>query len=149
MSQNDHDIKVINGLIAATIDSEEGYREAAKEAENPMFRDLFQDWSAERRQVAIGLQQVVASLGGDPEDDGTALASVHRVFVDLRASMSKGDKAVVAEVERGEDHIKAKFEEALSDEKLAPLCREAVQAAFVSVRQGHDEMRDLKRGMEQ
>jgi uncharacterized protein (TIGR02284 family) len=148
MSQNDHDIKVINGLIATTIDSAEGYQEAAKEAGNATYRDLFQSWSNDRRQVVAGLQQLTSSLGGTPEDDGTALASIHRTFVDLRASMSKGDKAVVDEVERGEDHIKAKYEDALKDEKLAPSVRTAVQAAFTSVRQGHDEMRALKHGLE-
>lgn len=148
MSQNDHDIKVVNGLIATTIDSVEGYQEAAKEADNATYRDLFQSWAVDRRQVASGLQQLVSSLGGTPEDDGTALASIHRTFVDLRASMSKGDKAVVDEVERGEDHIKAKYEDALKDDKLAPAVHTAVQAAFTSVRQGHDEMRQLKHGLE-
>jgi uncharacterized protein (TIGR02284 family) len=148
MSQNDHDIKVINGLIATTIDSVEGYQEAAKEAGNATYSDLFNSWASDRRQVVGGLQQLVSSLGGTPEDDGTALASVHRAFVDLRASMSKGDKVVVDEVERGEDHIKAKYEDALKDEKLTPSVRSAVQAAFTSVKQGHDEMRQLKHGLE-
>lgn len=148
MSNNDHDIKTLNALTATTIDSVHGYREAAKESDNATYRDLFQSWANDRQQVVTGLQRVVSSLGGKPEDDGTALASMHRVFVDLRASMSKGDKVVVDEVERGEDHIKAKYEDALKDEKLTPVARDAVQKAFTSVRQGHDEMRNLKHGLE-
>jgi len=113
-----------------------------------MIVDLFRRWAVERSQVVTGLRNVVRELGGKPEDDGTVLASAHRVFLDLRAHMSKTDKAVVEEVERGEDHIKHKFEDALKDEKLGSVARNAVQAAYTSVKTGHDEMRELKRSYE-
>ena len=148
MSQHDHDIHTLNGLIATTIDSVHGYREAVKETDKPTYRDLFQSWANERQRLVTDLQATVSSLGGEPEDDGTALGSMHRVFVNLRASMSKGDKVVVDEVERGEDHIKAKYEDALKDDKLSPVTRDAVARAFTSIKQGHDEMRDLKHGLE-
>lgn len=51
---------------------------------------------------------------------------------------------MVAEVERGEDHIKAKFETALNDDDLDPAVRQLVQTAFTSVREGHDQMSALK-----
>ena len=145
---NDHDIKVLNGLIETTIDSVEGYREAAKESGSSQYAALFLRRSTEREQVAQQLRSLVVSLGGNPADDGTMLASMHRAFVDLRASMSKGDKAVVDEVERGEDHIKAKFENALKDDKLSATVLSAIQLAYSSVRDGHDEMRDLKHRLE-
>ena len=148
MSQHDHEIKVLNGLIETTIDSVDGYAEAAKDAENPQFRDLFLTRAAERRQIAARLREAVRREGGDPADDGTVLASAHRVFTGLRSSMSHGDKAVVDEVERGEDHIKAKFEDALKDTDLSPATMTAIETAYGSVRAGHDEMRDLKHSLE-
>src|SRR5712671_5217757 len=98
-----HDIKVLNELITTTLDSAAGYDEAAKDAKNPTFQNLFVRWSRERRQVAGDLQAQVRTLGGKPEDDGSALASAHRAFLKIRESLGKGDKSVVAEVERGED----------------------------------------------
>jgi len=61
---------------------------------------------------------------------------------------TKDDQAVVAEVERGEDHLKAKFEDALKDDALSPTTREIVQAVWPSVQQGHDEMSQLKHTLE-
>lgn len=147
-SSTEHDIKVLNTLIETTIDSAEGYGEAAKDAENTRYAALFQQRAAERRQVAQRLQQQVRSLGGNPEDDGTVLAKAHRMFVELRAKMSsKDDTAIVDEVERGEDHIKHKYEDALKDNEVSAGTRSAINEAYVSVKTGHDQMRDLKHSL--
>jgi uncharacterized protein (TIGR02284 family) len=148
MSSTDHDIKVLNNLIETTIDSAEGYGEAAKDSENTRYAAAFQQRAAERRQVAQRLQQQVRSLGGTPEDDGSVLAKAHRMFVELRAKMSsKDDTAIVDEVERGEDHIKAKYESALKDNDVTAGTRSLINEAYVSVKSGHDQMRDLKHAL--
>jgi uncharacterized protein (TIGR02284 family) len=147
-SSTDHDIKVLNTLIETTIDSAEGYGEAAKDAENTRYAAVFQQRAAERRQIAQRLQQQVRAMGGNPEDDGTVLAKAHRMFVELRAKMSsKDDTAIVDEVERGEDHIKAKYEDALKDNEVSAGTRSLINEAFVSVKAGHDQMRDLKHAL--
>ncbi len=149
MADHDHDISTLNGLIETTLDSVDGYTEAAKDAENARFVGLFNDRAAERRQVATALQQQVRTLGGTPDDDGTVLAGAHRIFLNLKAAVTgRDDKAIVNEVERGEDHIKAKFEKALADGDLSPATKQAIQDAYTSVRQGHDQMRDIKHSME-
>jgi uncharacterized protein (TIGR02284 family) len=140
-----HDIKVLNQLIMTTLDSVDGYSEAAKDADNPTFRNLFSQWASERRQVAHELQEQVRVLGGKPEDDGSMLASAHRVFLNVRDSLSKGDKGVVEEVERGEDYLKAKYEDALDDDDLSQSIRPIVNRAYESVIHGHDQASDLKR----
>ncbi len=140
-----HDIKILNELIMTTLDSADGYTTAAKDAGNPTFKSLFSQWASERRQVAGELQSQVQALGGKPEDEGSMLASAHRVFLNLRDSLTKGDKSVVEEVERGEDYLKEKFEDALDDDDLSMNVRPLVNRAYESVIQGHDQARDLKR----
>lgn len=149
MTDTSHDIRTLNGLIATTIDSVDGYTEAAKDSGNPHFTKMFISRAEERRKAAGDLQAEVSRLGGNPEDDGTILAGAHRVFLDLKSMMTgNDDKAIVNEVERGEDHIKAKFEDALQDAELTPATKSVITAAWTSVRAGHDQMRDLKHSME-
>lgn len=149
MSDSNHDISVLNGLIATTLDSVDGYSEAAKDCTNAHFVTMFTSRATERREVATRLQHEVTRLGGQPEDDGTALAGAHRMFLNLKATVTgQDDKAIVNEVEAGEDHIKAKFEDALEDKNLSPDVRASVQTCYGSVKEGHDEMRDLKHSME-
>lgn len=149
MTDTSHDIRTLNGLIATTIDSVDGYTEAAKDSENPRFTQMFTARAEERRTVATNLQGEVSRLGGNPEDDGTVLAGAHRMFLDLKAAVTdRDDKAIVNEVERGEDHIKAKFEAAMQDGELSAATKSAIGAAWGSVKTGHDQMRDLKHSME-
>lgn len=143
-----HDISTLNGLIATTIDSVDGYTEAAKDSESSRFNSIFVSRATERQQVVSKLQQQVASLGGNAEDDGTLLAGAHRMFLNLKATVTgQDDQAIVDEVERGEDHIKAKYEDALADNDVSPSTKAVIQEAYTSVRRGHDEMRDIKHAM--
>ena len=139
-----HDIRVLNDLIETTIDSAEGYAEAARETRSTRFSLAFQTRATERRLVASRLQQRVEALGGTPEDDGSVLASAHRMFANLRKSLHD-ETAVIDEVERGEDHIKHKFEDALEDGDVSPPIRALIAETFRSVNSGQDQMHSLKR----
>lgn len=149
MADRDYDIKTLNSLIATTLDSVDGYTEAAKDIENQRYGSMFTARAKERRQVIGDLQAEVRRLGGDPEDDGTVLAGAHRVFLDLKAKVTgQDDQAIVNEVERGEDHIKAKFDDAIGDTNLSIETLAAIQKANGSVQEGHNQMRDLKHALE-
>jgi uncharacterized protein (TIGR02284 family) len=145
---NRHDIHVLNSLIETTLDSADGYREAAKETERPNFRTLFEARSFERQQVASDLQGTVRSLGGEPEDDGSILAKAHRAFLDVKHAVLRDEQAVVNSVENGEDFIKGKFESALEDSSVSATTRETIRRAYATVKDGHDQMRDLKHSLE-
>jgi uncharacterized protein (TIGR02284 family) len=144
----DHDISVLNGLTTTTLDSMQGYEEAAKDAESTQYATLFADFARDRGTAASALQAEVTRLGGDPESRTSFLAAAHRTFLDLKqAFTSNDDKAIINEVERGEDHIKAKFESALEDADLSPESLAVIRQAFGTVREGHDKMRDLKHSL--
>lgn len=148
MTETSHDIRTLNGLIASTIDSVDGYRTSATDVDSPKLAELFTARASERSSVAEQLRAEVTKLGGNPEDDGTILAAGHRAFVNLKAAVTKrDDEAVIAEVERGEDHIKAKYEDALKDSDLAPATRSLIETAYGSVKSGHDQMSNLKHHM--
>ncbi len=145
MAGTDHDIHVLNSLIKTTLDSRKGFLDAADDAENTQYASEFAAFAEERSQAASLLQAEVRRLGGNPEDDSSFLAAAHRTFMDLKQLfVSRDDKAIVQEVERGEDYIKEKYEAALSDNELSPSARNVVEQAYQSVRAGHDRARDLK-----
>jgi uncharacterized protein (TIGR02284 family) len=148
MQNTDYDVKVLNGLITTTVDSVEGYRDAAKDATNERFRSIFFERADEREDVVLELQTRVRELGGDPQSGGTVLAGVHRAFMGLKDAITgSDDTAIIAEVERGEDHIKHKYEDALKDGDLSPATVDVIRECFSSVREGHDQMSSLKHGL--
>ncbi len=145
MTPNEREVDTLNSLIKTTIDSVDGYRSAAEDAENGTYRSIFFDRANERSAVADRLQAYVRELGGEPNTDGSVAAGAHRAFMDLKSAVTgKDDTAVVAEVERGEDLIKHKFEEAMSDSDLSPETRSVIDSCYKSVKEGHDQMSQLK-----
>jgi uncharacterized protein (TIGR02284 family) len=149
MAENNGEITTLNTLTTTLIDSINGYRDAASNAESTRFQELFRKLADERSQAVEGLRAAVTRLGGNAEDDGSFLGKTHQRFLDLKAAVTgRDDKAIIDEVERGEDYLKEKFETALNDTAVSSETRTAIQTAYQSVREGHDRMRDLKHGME-
>jgi uncharacterized protein (TIGR02284 family) len=151
MTDHDHsgEISTLNTLIATTIDSITGYENSAKDVESERFRDIFRQRADERQQVVEELRSEVRRLGGNPEDDGSFMGKTHQRFEDLKAAITGGDdKSIINEVERGEDYLKEKFETALNSDTLSGESRSVVERCYQSVRSGHDQMSQLKHGME-
>jgi len=148
MSENSYDLHVLNSLIKTTLDSRKGFLDAAQDAENTHFAAFFADFAERRTQAAATLQAEVRRLGGEPADEGSVAGAAHRTFMNLKEMfVSRDDKAIVEEVERGEDHIKSKFEEAFGDDQLSSDARAVVIEAFRSVEAGHDRASELKHSL--
>jgi uncharacterized protein (TIGR02284 family) len=141
---NEDHIKLVNSLVETTIDSADGYEEAAKHAEGARYKTLFQQRAQERRSIASELQDEVRRLGGEAKDHGTILGAAHRTFVNLKDAVTKGDEAVIDEVESGEDFIKAKFEKALKDTGVDAQTHAVIERAWTSVKSAHDQMSSIK-----
>jgi uncharacterized protein (TIGR02284 family) len=149
VSTTDHDIRTLNSLIATTLDSVDGYTEAAKDSDSGRFASLFTSRATERRQVVCRtFSNRFGRSAAIRRTSGTLLASAHRAFLNLKATLAgKDDEAIIAEVERGEDHIKNKFKDALGDTDLSAATRTVIEQAFTSVRAGHDQMSALKHSL--
>jgi uncharacterized protein (TIGR02284 family) len=142
-------ISALNTLIATTIDSVNGYEDSAKNIDNERFREIFRERASERQEVVQALREEVRRLGGNPEDDGSFLGKTHQRFEDLKAAVTgRDEKAIINEVERGEDYLKEKFEAALSSDELTGDSRSVLERCYQSVRSGHDQISQLKHGME-
>lgn len=145
MAQNDHAVHVLNDLISITLDSANGYNEAAQNAENSRFKSLFETRAVKRREVCRQLQNEVRSFGGEPKDEQSLLGKLHNKFVDLKAALTgRDDKAVIDEVERGEDAIRDTFKKAARDEDLPMEARLLVERFFADIEADHDEVSRLK-----
>ncbi|MFL6843702.1 MAG: ferritin-like domain-containing protein [Allosphingosinicella sp.] len=145
---NDHDVTVLNSLIETTIDSVDGYRHSADAATNEQFADIFRSRAQERAQLVERLRTRVRELGGTPEDEGGLLAAAHRRFLSLRDAVTgRDDKAVIAEVDRGESYLNGKWEAALADEELSSETRALIREGYQSVRSGHDQWENLNKAI--
>jgi uncharacterized protein (TIGR02284 family) len=144
----DHNRTVLNSLLRTTIDSIDGYRKAADVAGGGAVASMFRQFADDRLEAADLLRAQVQRLGGAPEDDGSLLAGAHRAFLELRTYVQSDRKAAILEVERGEDFIKSRYEDALDDGALEPQVRDTIADCYDIVLRGHDAAADLKRALD-
>ena len=141
--QNDA-IDTLNHLIAIAKDGVNGMKSAAESATSASLKGTLQRLSQERGQVASQLQSTVRSLGGDPENSGTTLGTVHRTFMNMKDAVTgTDDKALLQECERGEDHAMREFRDALA-KKLPAQAAQQVESALGQMEKSHDEIKRLR-----
>lgn len=145
---NRHDVHVLNGLIGVVLDSAAGYRDAAEDTADTGHRDLFARRADERRRLADELSADVRAKGAEPHADGSLLAKTRRAFADVKHALLRDELSVVEAVEAAEDQVKARFEKAVDDPALSATTRETLRRAWTRIRDGHDQMRDLKHSLQ-
>jgi uncharacterized protein (TIGR02284 family) len=137
-------IATLNGLVEISKDGELGFRTSADAVQNPQTKAFLDEAAARCARGAAELQRKVRSLGGDPEQSGSPGGSLHRAWVGLKSRIAgMDDRAILNEVERGEDVAKAAYAEAL-ETRLPPEVRSLLERQYQSVRQNHDRVRDLR-----
>ncbi len=104
----------LNDLITTCLDGVHGYKQAADHATDANLKSLFTGYAAERQAYASELQALVTAHGGTPTDEGSVAAAFHRGWIGLKDALTGGDKPVLAECVRGEEHAVKQYEEALA-----------------------------------
>jgi len=150
MFGNDNDgLTVLKTLTDTLADSVNGYRDATQHVDSDQFRQMFTQLADDRTQALSDLQSEVTRLGGSADRDGTTLGHLHQRWLDFKAGITdRDDKALINEVERGEDYLKGKFDTALGTDSLDGNIRAIIERAYGSVRQGHDRVSQLKHSLE-
>ena len=143
------DISKLDDLIHTVIDSIKGFENSAEDAPDGRFASFFRDMAQERREVVTTLQAHSRALGGTPTEQGSVAGTLHRRWEDLRAALGgNSDKAVIQEVERGEDYLKEEFERAMNDTNVSEETRAVMRSCYDSVRRGHDTASRMKHELE-
>ncbi|MGR3466835.1 MAG: ferritin-like domain-containing protein [Shimia sp.] len=112
-------IDALKTLLTRLVDSREGYREVLDDIENPTIKGMIQRFHTHREQYATEIRTALTNAGEKVDEDGSLLASAHRVFVGLRDALSSGDEAVLAETLRGEKKLVEAYDEAIQAETPA------------------------------
>lgn len=141
---NQDTIDKLQKLIRANIDSYDGFREAAKELKDKKISALFTELGDQRSAMATKLQKTIEFNGKEAEEDGSVAAATHRIWLNIRSKITGSDSyAILAEAERGEDHIKAAYEEVLK-ETAGSAMNDVLTDQYRVVKAGHDKVRALR-----
>lgn len=137
-------ISVLQKLAETNRNAQEGYIDAAEHIKDTQLRTFFNQQATERANFAGELENEIIRHGKhDPSRSGTVGGTLHRKWIDLKASMGGGDYSILSSVESGEDAAKKEYEEAINGnlpEDLKDILRRQAQAVFAA----HDQVKMLR-----
>lgn len=141
---NDSVISTLNNLIETCKDGQEGFKEAAEGVERSDLKSLFYEFSQQRAEFVGVLQGLVRSLGGDPETGGSVSGAIHRGWINIKSAVTGQDEgSILNECERGEDHAKEAYAEALKLNLPANIA-DVISQQHQSVLAAHNRVRALR-----
>jgi uncharacterized protein (TIGR02284 family) len=137
-------VALLQDLIEISKDGEKGFDAAANHARDPQLNALFRKFSKECAIGAGQLEKIVGACGGEAKPRGSMVGALHRRWMNLKQAVAeRGERALLEECERGEDHAKSHFAHALT-EKLPADVRELVQRLYDGTVRHHDQVRELR-----
>lgn len=140
----DEVIATLNDLIETSKDGAEGFRSCAENVRDVQLKTLFADRARGCDAAAVELQNIVRSLGGDPETRSSLSGTLHRRWIDIKSAIAGHDElAVLEECERGEDVAKRSYSQAL-EKVLPPEIRAVVERQYQGVLRNHDQIKSLR-----
>ena len=142
--ENHELIDTLNTLIEASRDGDNGFTACAEDAKDASLRAYFTICATRCRESVRTLEELVKTNGGSPEQSGSAMGSVNRAWLNLRAAMSSNsDLAVLDECERAEDAAIDIYKLAL-EQDLPSDVTPTVQMQLNGAQENHDRVRALR-----
>ena len=127
MSTASNQVNTLNKLITTLYDGENGYKEAAEEVSSTTLATRFRQLAQQRYDFGHEIKPFIKNLGGEVDKGGSVSASIHRVWMDLKAAVAGNDEeAILNECIRGEESAVEAYEEALKDNTITGSARETV-----------------------
>lgn len=137
-------VSQLQELIQINIDARDGFRQAAQAIDDLTLRSAFEQLASDREAQSDELARFVTWNGEIPRRAGSLSAAMHRTWMSIREMMSSDDRyAMLCEAERGEDSIKAAYEDALRS-TAGSVIHDVLVSQYAAVKSAHDRIRDLR-----
>ena len=134
----------LNGLIETCKDGQKGFKEAADGVDRSDLKSLFFEFSQQRAHFAGELQNIVQTLGEEPETSGSTAGALHRGWINLKAAITgKDEQAILNECERGEDSAKNTYKAAI-EKPFPSAIADVVRNQYESIQMAHDRVKMLR-----
>jgi uncharacterized protein (TIGR02284 family) len=140
---------VLDELLHTLQDGDDGYTKAAEriaESNRPELSAHFIACAKQRREFHKELSELSEGIGGEPSEDGTVAAKLHRGWMAVKDAVSGDDPdGVIKAAESGELYALARYQEA-SEADLPPMVRVVVERQYGEVRTAEAKLAALVRG---
>lgn len=144
MSDNTHDVKVLNGLIEALIDCADGYTDAARDSDLPRYAGWFDRRASQYLAMVETLKGEVRLRGGSPEDNGSILAKATRAFSGFKQAVLGHKDTLLQLIQSSENQVRSRFDQAANDARLSVTTRDLVRRSLEQLPLSEADLSELE-----
>ncbi|RNL52111.1 PA2169 family four-helix-bundle protein [Pedobacter jejuensis] len=147
MENTEKTVEILNDLIEINNDRADGFDKASADLDdvNIDLKATFEKLSSDSRANSLELAGLVGRNGDAPDTGNTILGTLHRAWIDIKASFGGDDRhSILAECERGEDAIKKAYRDALAENELSEPLRSTLLKQQEGINAGHDLIKGLR-----
>lgn len=145
---DDKTVAHLNHLIQLNMDAQAGYETAAEHVEHEEYRRLLREYASQRAQFADELSQLVRGQHKEAEDSATLGGLLHQAWIDLKAALTNGDGAILAECQSADGILIRAYQDAIGEILAEPLLV-ILRAQFSDIRNAYERMRALSAALNQ
>lgn len=144
-------IAALNNLIQINNDRIEGYKTASEETEDFELKTFFTQLKSTSLQINSELKSEVLKLGGTPTDETRITGKFFRVWMDVKAAITRHDrKQILESCEFGEDVAKETYKDTLEAEaeNLTYEQQTMLKDQHSALIADHDKVKGMLTGLE-
>ncbi|QYK54402.1 MAG: PA2169 family four-helix-bundle protein [Fimbriimonadaceae bacterium] len=142
---NEHASKVLNRVIAKSINSSKEFLTFSGKADSTALFDLCMKLKHRRDDFILALQREVVSLGADPATEQNFAGWVHSGWLKARLAVEPdSDFVIVSEVIREEESMRMALEDALKSGDVPLHMRSALESEMAFSANLRNTMEDIK-----
>ena len=136
---------MLNHLIRACRDGQEGFRTAAENIENGEIQHVLNKYSLQRAKFTGELQSASHDLGEtNPESSSSVTGTLHRGLIKLKTAIAgRNLHSILSECERGEDSAVEDYRKALQL-KLPWDLRMIIERQSAEIKDAHAQVKALR-----
>ena len=121
-------IDKLNHLIGIAQDGRQGYENAAADVDDLDSSELFMKFSKQREVYVNELQIEVKKMGGEAEQEGGPVGTLHLMWMDMKSAFTSGGKtAIINACITGEETAKAEYQKVLIDDHIRGNIKQIIE----------------------
>ena len=107
-------LETLNTLLSFCKDGQQGFADAAENSSTSRVKSFMHKQEQNRSKLSLELIKLIEDYGGQADDSGSLIGSLHRVWLATKDIMtSRDDDALIQECIRGEEAALEAYENAL------------------------------------
>ena len=122
-------------LLETLADSLAGFDHVAEHAHRFDFYSYCERYAMQRAELARQFRSVMKEFSSEPPSHGTALASAHRLYLDMKSALDSGVLPVLHELMRGEKFLASRVDGLLDHDGLPTAIYDIVRLLRANVSQ--------------